>query len=200
MKKAKIILCGIISLIIFGLLIPQPLQAVLVLIDSPIKDYFAANALALCIAVGLIQGVCEECGYYLMFRTLLRKDDSSQTPVLFGLGRSGLELLYNAVYIFASPVSAASCAIMLVSRLFGFGGTMGLTMLDYSAYREKRPHYLILSVLLHAIMNSTLYAAEIGLIKGFGNFDAWLMIGMSVIVMLLAVLICKKSQKENIVK
>lgn len=197
MKKGKIVFCGMISLIVFGLLIPQPLQAVLVLINSPIKDYFAAHSLGLCIIVGVIQGFCEEGGYYLIFRTLLRKETGSQIPVLFGLGRSGLELLYNVISILGTSVSITNAILPLVSRVFAFGSTIGLTMLDYSAYWQKRWRYLILSILLHAIINSTIYAGEVALIKVGNNFEAWFMIAVSLIVIPLSVLLYKKQNLQK---
>ncbi|MDE7422146.1 MAG: hypothetical protein K2N51_00355 [Lachnospiraceae bacterium] len=40
MKKYKIFLIGVLSLLIFGLLLPQPIQALMVLVESPIKDFF----------------------------------------------------------------------------------------------------------------------------------------------------------------
>ena len=40
MKKYKIFLIGVLSLVIFGLLLPQPIQALIVLVESPIKDFF----------------------------------------------------------------------------------------------------------------------------------------------------------------
>lgn len=40
MKKYKIFLIGVLSLLIFGLLLPQPIQALMVLVESPVKDFF----------------------------------------------------------------------------------------------------------------------------------------------------------------
>ena len=94
MKKYKIIIWGVVSLIIFGLILPQPLQALLVLVDSPIKYFFAVHTVILCVAVGIIQGTCEELGYFYMFKHALKKYQFKEVPILFGLGRSGLEFNY----------------------------------------------------------------------------------------------------------
>ena len=60
MKKVKLLFIGAISLVVFGLLLPQPIQALLVIIDTPVKNFFMTHALSLCVAVGLIQGISEE--------------------------------------------------------------------------------------------------------------------------------------------
>ena len=72
LKKCKIFLIGVLSLLFFGLLLPQPIQALMVLVESPIKDFFSQHSLILCVAVGIIQGLFEEGGYYLVFRTILK--------------------------------------------------------------------------------------------------------------------------------
>lgn len=76
MKKSKImlIIIGAVSLVIFGLLLPQPIQAISVLVDSPIKKYFAIHPVLPCVMVGLLQGSFEECGYYWVFSKLLNKN------------------------------------------------------------------------------------------------------------------------------
>ena len=40
MKKYKIFLIGVLSLLIFGLLLPQPIQAFMVLLESPNQRLF----------------------------------------------------------------------------------------------------------------------------------------------------------------
>ena len=52
MKKVKLLFIGAISLVVFGLLLPQPIQALLVIIDMPIKNFFVTHALSLCVVVG----------------------------------------------------------------------------------------------------------------------------------------------------
>ena len=61
MKKVKLLFIGAISLVVFGVLLPQPIQALLVIIDTPVKNFFVTHALCLCVVVGLIQGISEEC-------------------------------------------------------------------------------------------------------------------------------------------
>ena len=192
MKKHKIFFIGALSLIIFGLLLPQPIQALLVLVESPIKEFFETHSLLLCIIVGLIQGLSEECGYYFVFRTIFKNESSIKIPIFFGLGRSSLHTIFDIVTILMMHNNILNLLIAIFSRVIGFGALMGLTLIDYNSIIKKKISYLILSVLLHAIMNGTLYAAELNLFKVNNNFDSLFMICFSCAVIIFSMLICRK--------
>ena len=192
MKKHKIFFIGALSLIIFGLLLPQPIQALLVLVESPIKEFFETHSLLLCIIVGLIQGLSEECGYYFVFRTIFKNESSIKIPIFFGLGRSSLHTIFDIVTILMMHNNISNLLIAIFSRVIGFGALMGLTLIDYNSIIKKKISYLILSVLLHAIMNGTLYAAELNLFKVNNNFDSLFMICFSCAVIIFSMLICRK--------
>lgn len=198
LKKYKIFLIGVLSLLIFGLLLPQPIQALMVLVESPIKDFFSRHLLLLCVAVGIIQGLFEEGGYYLVFRTILKKEKSKETPIVFGLGRSGLHTIFDVGTIFATRMSILGCFIAVVGRIFSFGALMGLTLIDYKSITKKRVVYLALSIVLHAIMNGVLYANELELLKVNNNFDSMFMISFSCVIIIILVLICKNSLNEEV--
>ncbi len=192
MKKHKIFFIGALSLIIFGLLLPQPIQALLVLVESPIKEFFETHSLLLCIIVGLIQGLSEECGYYFVLRTIFKNESSIKIPIFFGLGRSSLHTIFDIVTILMMHNNILNLLIAIFSRVIGFGALMGLTLIDYNSIIKKKKSYLILSVLLHAIMNGTLYAAELNLFKVNNNFDSLFMICFSCAVIIFSMLICRK--------
>lgn len=198
MKKYKIFLIGILSLLIFGLLLPQPIQALMVLVESPIKDFFSRHSILLCVAVGIIQGLFEEGGYYLVFRTILKKEKSKETPIAFGLGRSGLHTIFDVGTIFATRMSILGCLIAIVGRILSFGALLGLTLIDYNSIIKKRMVYLALSVMLHSIMNGVLYANEMGLLNVNNNFDSMFIISFSCVVIIISVLICKNFLSEEV--
>ncbi len=198
MKKYKIFLIGVISLLIFGLLLPQPIQALMVLVESPVKDFFSRHSLLLCVAVGIIQGLFEEGGYYLVFRTVLKCEKSKETPIVFGLGRSGLHTIFDVGTIFSAGMSIFGCLITVVGRVLSFGALMGLTVMDYKSITKKRVVYLVLSIVLHAIMNGVLYANELELINVNNHFDSMFMISFSCVVIIISMLICKNSLSEEV--
>lgn len=196
MKKLRIILCGILGLIVFGLLLPQPLQALLVLVDTPIRQFFSAHAILLCVVVGLIQGVSEEAGYFYLFKHVLKKYRFRQVPVLFGLGRSGLEFLYNLIVLIVEYRSVFRMGIKLFARIFLFGGSIGLSVLDYEALRPGKKYLLLISIGFHAIINSAVYAVESGLLPNNGKFESWFMILFAFMVMLCSFFVYRRGKEK----
>ena len=193
MKKMKLFFTGALSLIVFGLLLPQSIQALLVLFDTPIKDFFAIHTLSLCVIVGLIQGTSEECGYYWVLRTLSGKKQPEKAPFYFGLGRSSLHTLFDIGAVLFTFTSVWGCALAIISRMLSFEALMKLTMLDYLSYQKKSSLYLALSVLLHAVLNSVLYAYELNIINSTANFESWFIIIYSSIIIIFIALLYKKS-------
>lgn len=197
MKRYKIFLIGVLSLLIFGLVLPQPIQAFMVLLESPIKDFFSRHSLLLCVAVGITQGLFEEGGYYLVFKTMLKKEKSKEMPIVFGLGRSSIHTIFDLGTIFAAHMSIWGCVIAVAGRILSFGALMGLTLIDYKSITNRRVVYLALSIVFHAIMNGVLYANELELLNVNNNFDSIFMICFSCVVIIISVLICKNSLSEE---
>lgn len=192
MKKVKLMFIGAISLVVFGLLLPQPIQALLVIIDTPVKNFFVTHALSLCVVVGLIQGISEECGYYFVLKHISKREQSKSLPFWFGLGRSLLHTLFDIGTIIAAFSNIWVFVFAIVSRMFSFVAMTKLTMIDYFSYQKKKVSYLGLSILLHAILNGVLYAHELQILNAIANFDIWFMIVYSAAVVVISSVICKK--------
>ena len=192
MKKVKLLFIGAISLVVFGLLLPQPIQAFLVIIDTPIKNFFVTHALSLCVIVGLIQGISEECGYYFVIKHLSKREQSKRLPFWFGLGRSLLHTLFDIGTIIVAFSNIWLFVFAIVSRMFSFVAMMKLTMIDYFSYQKKKTSYLGLSILLHAILNGVLYAHELQILNAIANFDIWFMVVYSAVVIVISSVICRK--------
>ncbi len=192
MKKVKLLFIGAISLVVFGLLLPQPIQAILVIIDTPIKNFFASHALSLCVIVGLIQGISEEGGYYFVLNRISKREQSKSLPFWFGLGRSLLHTLFDIGTIIVSFSNIWVFVFSIVSRMFSFAAMMKLTLIDYFAYQKKKIIYLVLSILLHVILNGMLYAYELRILNVIANFDIWFMIAYSIIIIAISSVICRK--------
>lgn len=192
MKKVKLVFIGAISLVVFGLLLPQPIQALLVIIDSPIKNFFVIHTLSLCVIVGLIQGISEECGYYFVLKQISKNEQVKSLPFWFGLGRSLLHTLFDIGTIIVTFTNIRVFIFSIVSRMFSFVVLMRLTKIDYLSYQKRKALLLGLSVLLHAILNSTLYAYELQLFNAAANFDIWFMLVYSIAVIAISSIICRK--------
>ena len=192
MKKVKLLFIGAISLVVFGVLLPQPIQALLVIIDTPIKFFFAKHTLSLCMIVGVIQGISEECGYYFVLKQISKNEQLKSLPFWFGLGRSLLHTLFDIGTIIVTFTNIRVFIFSVVSRMFSFAAMMGLTKIDYISCQKKKALFLGLSVLLHATLNGTLYAYELQLFNAAANFDIWFMIVYSIAVIGISSIICRK--------
>lgn len=196
MKKVKLLSIGAISLIVFGFLLPQPIEALLVIIDTPIKKFFVAHPLSLCVIVGLIQGISEECGYYFVLK-LIKKESSENMPFWFGLGRSMLHTLFDIATIIVAFSNILVFIFAIVSRIFSFVALMELTKIDYFSYQKKKVLYLGLSVLLHALLNGVLYAHDLQIFNAIANFDIWFILAFSIAVIAISSIISKKELKKD---
>ena len=111
----KYFFLGVISLVTFGLLLPQPIQAIL--IYSPLKTIFNNHLIVLCIIVGIIQAISEECGYYFVMKNVYKKDHNKFLPKWFGLGRG----IFHTVFDIGSSIvlisSFGSGLLLIISRL-----------------------------------------------------------------------------------
>ena len=192
MKKVKLLFIGAISLVVFGLLLPQPIQALLVMIDTPVKNFFMTHALSLCVIVGLIQGISEEGGYYFVLKQISKREQSKSLPFWFGLGRSSLHTLFDIGTIIVAFSNIWIFVFAIVSRMFSFVAMMKLTMIDYVSFQKKKVSYLGLSILLHAVLNGVLYAYELQKLNVIANFDIWFMIVYSATVIVISSVICRK--------
>lgn len=197
MRKVKLLFIGAISLIVFGLLLPQPIQALLVIIDTPVKEFFAVHQLSLCVIVGLIQGISEECGYYFVLKHI-KNDQPENTPFWFGLGRSALHTLFDTVTIIIAFSNIRVFIFAVLSRMFSFAAMIELTRIDYLSYQRKKLLYLGLSVLLHALLNGVLYAYELKLFNAAANFDTWFILVFSITVIAVSGIVSKKELRKGI--
>ncbi len=142
--------------------------------------------------VGIIQGISEECGYYFALKRISNNEQLKSLPFLFGLGRSLLHALFDMGTIIISFTNISVFIFSIISRMFSFAAMMELTKIDYLSCQKKKALFLGLSVLLHAILNGTLYAYEIQLFNAAANFDIWFMIVYSTAVIAISSIICRK--------
>ena len=184
--KVKYFITGIISLIIFGVLLPQPIQALF--IYTPLKSFFDSHLVILCILVGVVQGVSEECGYYVIMKKIYNRDKKEILPFWFGLGRGVFHLLFDICSVVFVMTSFGSCMVAIVSRLISLGALLVLTNLDYIAFKNKRIFILGISILLHSAMNGLIYANELELLH---FSDSLFIFGYSVFVIIVGSIIMR---------
>ena len=160
--KIKYFVAGMISLIVFGLLLPQPMQALFVY--TSLKSFFDSHLVLLCILVGAVQGVSEECGYYIIMKKIYKKDKKEILPFGVGLGRGVLHTIFDIGSVVFVMTSLGSGMVAIIFRLIGLGALLVLTNLDFIAFKNNRIYILGISILLHLVMNGAIYANELELL------------------------------------
>ena len=197
-KNGYPILLGAISLIIFGLILSNGIQALFIVIDWPASKFLLSSPLLLCIFVGLVQGICEEVGYYYVFSHQLKTWTGWKTPLLFGMGRSGLHLIFDISIIISIGYSANQFLVALCIVLLKNISIFGLTIMDYTASRIHRLKWLCgLSIIIHAILNGGIYAMEIDYISAGINDSNIFEVCISILVITIALIIYKKINLDD---
>lgn len=197
-KNGYPILLGAISLVIFGLILSNGIQALFIAIDWPVSQFLLSSPLLLCIFVGLVQGICEEAGYYYVFSHQLKTWTGWKTPLLFGVGRSGLHLIFDVSIIISIGYSATQFIVALCLVLLLNIALFGLTIMDYTASRIHRLKWLCgLAIIIHAIMNGGLYAMEIDYISAGINDSDVFKVFISILVIAIAFMIYKKINLDD---
>ena len=158
--KLKSYLAGIISLLLFGLLLAQSMEAVCVTdyVSWPVSRYLSGHPLGLSILCGMIAGLSEEAGYYLVFKYFLKERKNWNIPLFFGLGRGVTEAVF---YLMISSAGLSVKELLyphICLRLISIGAVIGLSILDYIAVDQTK-WILAISVSIHAIMNTFSFAA-----------------------------------------
>ena len=192
------ILVGAVSLIIFGLIVPNGIQALFILVDWSASQFLLSAPLLFCLFVGVVQGVCEEAGYYYVFRHPLKAWTGWKTPLLFGAGRSGLHLIVDVSILLSIGYSANQFLLALGILLISSIALFGLTIMDYTASRIHRLKWLCgLAIIIHAIMNGGLYAMEIDYISADLSEINLFKVCISIFVIAIAVMIYKRIRLDN---
>lgn len=141
---------------------PQPIQALFVY--TSLKSFFDSHLVLLCILVGAVQGVSEECGYYIIMKKIYKKDKKEILPLGFGLGRGVLHTIFDIGSVVFVMTSLGSGMVAIIFRLIGLGALLVLTNLDFIAFKNNRIYILGISILLHLVMNGAIYANELELL------------------------------------
>lgn len=197
-KNGYPILLGVISLIIFGLILSNGIQALFIAMDWPASNFLLSSPLLLCIFVGLVQGICEEVGYYYVFSHQLKTWTGWKTPLLFGLGRSGLHLIFDISIIISIGYSANQLIVALCIVFLSTIAIFGLTIMDYTASRIHSLKWLCgLAIVIHAIMNGVIYAMEIDYISAGINGSNVFKVCISIMVIAIALIIYKKNNLDD---
>lgn len=97
--KASIVpaVTGAVTFFAFALVLEQIPAALLLVVDSPVSQAINASVWLKCLVGGLLAGVFEETGRLVAFRCFLKKYNTKQSAVTYGIGHGGVESLILGV-------------------------------------------------------------------------------------------------------
>ncbi len=198
MKKLYPILVGVITMLLFGLIVGQSILAICILLNWSVSRFLSSQPILLCIFAGLVQGVCEEGGRLIAYKTVLKKYTNSNTCLLYGLGHGGIEFIYTVVTIFCSNMILSQIGINLIVRLIMLGGQIGLSIFVFASLRKKNMKYLFpVAILIHALMDAFSIAVSKNYILMKSSEQNIIYILCSVVIMGISYLIYRKLDQAS---
>ena len=120
-ERFTTILTGVLTFLIFALILEKPIQNVLAfptvmgLSDHAVSRFLNANPVLLAFVAGLFPGVFEETGRLIAFKTVLRKRRNRETSISYGIGHGGGEVL---ILLGLTYVEYVVYAVMINSGTF----------------------------------------------------------------------------------
>ena len=90
--KLKYLLFGAIGFIVSVRVLELGVHAICIMSDNPISRFINGNTVAYVLYGIVMAGVFEECGRYIIFKYILKKDKTRENVVLYGIGHAGIEV------------------------------------------------------------------------------------------------------------
>ena len=86
-----------------------------ILQDNPVSRFINGNTVAFVFYGIIMAGVFEECGRYIVLKTIMKKNRTRENAVLYGIGHGGIEIL--------AVLLPAMVLYLVVAILFSAGDT-----------------------------------------------------------------------------
>ena len=86
-----------------------------ILQDNPVSRFINGNTVAFVLYGIIMAGVFEECGRYIVLKTIMKKNRTRENAVLYGIGHGGIEIL--------AVLLPAMVLYLVVAILFSAGDT-----------------------------------------------------------------------------
>jgi uncharacterized membrane protein YhfC len=86
-----------------------------ILHDNPVSRFINGNTVAFVLYGIIMAGVFEECGRYIVLKTIMKKNRTRENAVLYGIGHGGIEIL--------AVILPATVLYLVIAILFSAGDT-----------------------------------------------------------------------------
>jgi len=135
--------------------------------------YISFNIWAMIAYWALSAGVFEECGRFVAFRYLLKRDLTWSCAVAYGIGHGGVEAMYIGVAYVAAVkniYAAAPLTLLLpgVERLLALIIQIALSLLVLYGVRNRKYIILLWAILIHTLVDApTLLVHNTLILEGY---------------------------------
>ncbi|MGX7262901.1 YhfC family glutamic-type intramembrane protease [Enterococcus crotali] len=160
-KDLKAFLLGSLTFIIFQVMLRIPLLQLLSKNSIEFNLFQSLHPILYILFLAITAGIFEEVGRYLIMKYCLKKKDSFQTAIFFGLGHGGIEaflfLGMNAIIYFFTTSSDIMNGDFLwgsLERIIAIILHVELSIIVMKSVKEHNNKYLWLAIILHGMIDS----------------------------------------------
>ena len=87
------LIAGAIGFIVSARVLELGVHYVCLIANNPVSRFITGNTVAFVLYGITMAGVFEECGRYIVMRTIMKKNRTRENAVLYGIGHGGIEIL-----------------------------------------------------------------------------------------------------------
>ena len=87
------LIAGAIGFIVSARVLELGVHYVCIVADNPVSRFINGNTLAFVLYGITMAGVFEECGRFIIMKTIMKKNRTRENAVLYGIGHGGIEIL-----------------------------------------------------------------------------------------------------------
>ena len=109
------LIAGAIGFIVSARVLELGVHYFCIIADNPVSRFINGNTVVFVLYGIIMAGVFEECGRYIVLKTIMKKNRTRENAVLYGMGHGGIEIL--------AAILPAMITSLVVAILFSAGNT-----------------------------------------------------------------------------
>ena len=87
------LIAGAVGFIVSARMLALGVHYVCIIVNNPVSRFINGNTVAFVLYGITMAGVFEECGRYIVLKTIMKKNRTRENAVLYGIGHGGIEIL-----------------------------------------------------------------------------------------------------------
>lgn len=87
------LIAGAVGFLVFARVLELGVHYFCIIADNPVSSFMNGSTVAFVLYGIIMAGVFEECGRYIVLKTIMKKNRTRENAVLYGIGHGGIEIL-----------------------------------------------------------------------------------------------------------